>query len=163
MNDVNWSRVFASGVLWAVVYNSVWGIAWFAFMRKEWLDAMAVIKQPLPWTTEFWVVWVVVTLPIGVATMAYVASRARFGPAPKAALTAGLAVWVLMTIGMAGWGWQESHSMRLIAIDSTVNLLSIVAASLAGEWILRSRLHRRNAEHQRTAVESRGHNGDTGS
>ncbi len=143
MSSISRSRVLAGGVLWAAVYNLVWGGAWFAFMRREWLDAMAAIKQPLPWTPQFWVVWLVLTLPIGVATMAYVASRARSAPVPKAALAAGLAVWVLMTMGMAGWGWQESLSIRVIAIDSTVNLVGVVAASLAGEWSQRARLHRR--------------------
>ena len=142
MSSISRSRVLAGGVLWAAVYNLVWGVAWFAFMRREWLDAMAAIKQPLPWTPQFWVVWVALTLPIGVATMAYVAGRARSAPVPKAALGASLALWVVMTIGMAGWGWQESLSMRLITLDSAVNLVGLVAASLAGEWSQRARWHR---------------------
>jgi hypothetical protein len=43
-------------------------------------------------------------------------------------------VWVLMTMGMARWGWQDSLSMRVIALDSIVNLVGMVAASLAGGW-----------------------------
>ncbi len=124
-----------------MVYNLVWGVAWFAFMRREWLDATAAIEQPMPWTPQFWVVWVALTLPIGVATMAYVASRARSAHVPKAALAASLALWVVMTIGMAGWGWQESLSMSVITTDSAVNLVGLVAASLAGEWSQRARRH----------------------
>ena len=138
MSSISWPRVFAGGALWVVVYNLVWGAAWFAFMRREWLDAMAAIKRPLPWTPQFWALWVALTLPIGVATMAYVASRARSAPAPKTALYAGLALWVLMTMGMAGWGWQESLSIRVIAMDSIVNLVGLVAASLAGGWSQRA-------------------------
>lgn len=115
-----------------VVYNLVWGVAWFAFMRREWLDAVAAIRQPLPWTAEVWFLWVALTLPIGVAIMAYAASRAR--SAPKTAVYVAVAVWLLMTLGMAAWGWQESLSMRVIAMDSTVNLIGMVAASLAGGW-----------------------------
>ncbi len=143
MSSITRSRVLAGGVLWAAVYNLVWGGAWFAFMRREWLDAMAAIKQPLPWTPQFWVVWVALTLPIGVATMTYIASRARSAPVPKAALAASLALWVVMTIGMAAWGWQESLSIRVITIDSAVNLVGLVTASLAGEWSQRTRWHRR--------------------
>jgi hypothetical protein len=134
VSSISWPRVFAGGALWVVIYNLVWGAAWFAFMRREWLDAMAAIRQPLPFTPQVWVAWVALTLPIGIATMAYVASRRYFVAAPKAALCAGLALWALMTIGMAGWGWQESLSMRVIAMDSTVNLAGLVAASLAGGW-----------------------------
>lgn len=134
MSGIHWPRVVASGVLWAVVYDLVWGVAWFAFMRREWLDAVAAIKRPLPWTPDFWVVWATVNVPIGVAIMAYVASRTRSASAPKTAVYAGVAMWLLMTVWMAGWGWQQSLSFRLIVLDSTVNFVGLAAASLAGGW-----------------------------
>jgi hypothetical protein len=134
VKSINWPRVVAGGALWMVIYNLVWGVAWFAFMRREWLDAVAAIRRPLPWTAEVWFVMVLLSLPIGVAIMAHSASRARSAPAPKTALYASLSVWVLMTMGMAGWGWQDSLSMRVIALDSIVNLVGMVAASLAGGW-----------------------------
>ncbi len=134
MSSIHWPPVVAGGVLWAVVYDLVWGVAWLAFMRREWLDAVAANKRPLPWTPDFWVVWSAVNLPIGVAIMAYVASRARSASAPKTAVYAGVAMWLLMTVWMAGWGWQQSLSFRLIVLDSTVNLVGLVAASLAGGW-----------------------------
>jgi hypothetical protein len=132
VSSINWPRVVASGALWTVVYNFVWGVAWFAFMRREWLDAVAAIRKPMPWTAEVWFLMVVLSLPIGVAIMAYSAGRSR--SARKAAIYAAVALWLLMTMGMAGWGWQESLSMRVIALDSTVNLVGMVAASLAGGW-----------------------------
>ena len=132
MSRINWPRVVGSGALWTVVYNFVWGVAWFAFMRKEWLDAVAAIRHPLPFTAEVWFLWVTLTPPIGVAIMAYAASRPR--SAPKTAVFGAVALWLLMTLGMAAWGWQESLSMRVIAMDSTVNLVAMVAASLAGGW-----------------------------
>ncbi len=119
------SREVAAGVLWAAVYNSVWGVAWFAFMQREWLDATAALKHGMPWT-EIWLVSVVLTLPLGVATMAYAARRAR------AALAAALALWLPMTLGMAGWGWHESLSARILVLDSAVNLFAIGAAVLVG-------------------------------
>lgn len=117
-----------------VTYNLVWGVTWFGFMRREWLEAVTAIRRPLPWTAEVWFLMVLLSFPIGVAIMAHSASRARSAPAPKTALYASLSVWVLMTMGMAGWGWQESLSMRVIALDSAVNLVGMVAASLAGGW-----------------------------
>lgn len=137
MSGIHWPRVVVSGVLWAVVYDLVWGIAWFAFMRREWLDAVAAIKQPLPWTSDFWVVWATLNLPIGMAIMAYVGTRARSSSALRAAVYAGVAMWLLMTLWMAGWGWQQSLSLRVIVLDSAVNLVGLVAASLAGGWIQR--------------------------
>lgn len=129
---IPWPRVVASGALWAVVYNFVWGVAWFAFMRSEWMDAVAAIRQPLPWTAEVWFLWVTLTLPIGVAIMAYAAGRPR--STPKTAAWAAVGVWLPMTLGMAVWAWQESLPMRVILLDSAVNLVGMVAASLAGAW-----------------------------
>ncbi len=130
--NLNWPRVVASGALWMAVYNLIWGVAWFAFMRREWLDAMAAIRRPMPWTAEIWFLWVALTLPIGVAVMAYTANRAR--PGLKTAVYAAVGLWLMMTMGMIGMGWQWSLSVRVIALDSTVNLVGLVAASLAGGW-----------------------------
>ena len=128
LRSFSWLRIAASGALWALVYNLLWGVAWFAFMRKEWLVA-AGARRPLPFTPEVWFLWVVLTLPIGVALMAYSATQVR--PAPKA-LSATLSLWLLMTLGMAGWGAQRPLSMRVIALDSVVNLVAmVVAAALA--------------------------------
>lgn len=134
MGSIDWPRVVAGGALWTVVYNFVWGVAWFAFMRREWLDAATAIRRSMPWTAEVWFLMVVLSLPIGVAIVAYAAGRPRAAPAPRSAFYAGLALWVLMTMGMAGWGWEDSLSMRVIAMDSAVNLVGMVAASLAGGW-----------------------------
>ena len=131
MTRTDWHRVVASGALWTVVYNFLWGVAWFAFMQREWTDAMAAIRRQQPFTAEIWFLWVVLTLPIGVAIMAYAAGRAR--PALKATYAA-LSLWLLMTLGMFGWGSGASLSLRVMTLDSTVNLAAMVAASLAGGW-----------------------------
>lgn len=134
MSSLNWPRVVASGALWMVVYNLLWGAAWFTFMEREWREAAAAIKRPQLFTAEVWFLMVVLSLPIGVAIMAYAAGRARSASASKTAVYASLPLWLLMTSGMAGWGWQESLSMRVIALDSIVNLVAMVGASLAGGW-----------------------------
>ncbi|HKW63819.1 MAG TPA: hypothetical protein VJN89_14810 [Candidatus Acidoferrum sp.] len=124
--------VGVSGALWAVVYNLIWGAAWFAFMRREWRDAMAAIGRPIPFTQETWLLWVALTIPIGLVIMTYATGRA--GSPTKAAVTAAVALWVLMTLGLAAWASRESLSLRIIALDSAVNLFSTIAASLAGGW-----------------------------
>lgn len=142
------SAVVLSGALWAVVYNVLWAAAWFVFMRREWLAATAAIHDSTPWRT-IWVVWVVTTLPLGVAMMAYVAGRAGSVEVRTAALAAGSAVWVVITLGMAVWGVQQALSIRVIALDSMVNLFAILVASLAGTASQRDRM-RRGAQHRPT-------------
>lgn len=130
---VGWLRVLVGGASWAAVYNLLWGVAWFVFMRREWLDASATIGEPMPWTLGFWVVWVPLTLPFGMAITAYITSRGQSASAPKAAVAASLVLWMAGTVGMTVWGRLESFDASIIALDSAVNLLAVVAASLAVE------------------------------
>ena len=131
-----WRRVVAGGALWAVVYNLVWGVAWFAFMREEWRGAAAAIRRPLPWTAEVWFVWVVLTIPIGVAIMAYAAGRGR--TVLRAALSASAVIWLLFAVALSVHGVAESYSFRVLALDASVNLVGMLAGSLVGTWSLRA-------------------------
>jgi len=128
----DWRRIVASGALWTLVYNFVWGLAWFAFMRQQWEEGVAAIGRPSPWTAEVWFVWVVLTVPLGVAIMAYAASRV--GSTYRGAVWAAAAVWLVLTLAMGGYSVSQALSIRVIAWDSGVNLVGMVAASLAGAW-----------------------------
>ena len=123
----SWIRVIAGGALWAAVYNLVWGAAWFVFMRREWRDAFAAINRPVLLTADIWIFWIVLTLPIGVAIVAYAANPVRSVSAPKATVYAGMTLWLVMTVGMATWSWQNSVSIRISALDSIVNLVAMMA------------------------------------
>jgi len=133
--SLDWRRVVASGALWTVVYNFVWGIAWFSFMRDEWTDAVASIGRSSPWTAEVWFLWVVFTWPIGIAIAAHAATQAPVAVRPV--LVAAAALWLMMTVGMAAWSVVEEFPLRVIAIDSAVNLAAMLAASFACGWSLR--------------------------
>src|SRR5437879_8676826 len=119
-------RVIAGGALWAVVYNLVWGVAWFVFMRGEWRDAFTAINRPLIFTADIWIFWIALTLPIGVAIVAYAANPARSISAPKASVYAGMTLWLVMTVGMATWSWQSSLPIRIIALHYIVNLADMI-------------------------------------
>jgi len=137
---VSWLRVIAGGALWAAVYNLVWGVAWFLFMRREWRDAFRAIHRPLLLTADVWIIWISLTLPIGAVIVAYAASPARTVSVPEAALYAGITSWLVMTVGMATWGWLDSLSIRIIVLDSIVNLVAMVLpAPFAGMWSPRQR------------------------
>lgn len=136
VDRIGWPRVVASGALWTVVYNFVWGVAWFTFMQREWMDALAAMGRPMIWTAEVWFVWVVITFLLGVAIAAHAAPHAH---APlKSSLYPAAVVWLMFAAGMAVWSLVESFPVGLITIDSAVNLVGMLAASLACGWSLRS-------------------------
>jgi len=123
-------RVIAGGALWAAVYNLVWGVAWFVFIRREWRDAFAAINRPLLFTADVWILWIALTLPIGMAIVAYAANPVRSASASRATVYAGITLWLVMTVGMAAWSWQDSLSIRIIALDSIVNLVAMLVPAL---------------------------------
>ena len=133
MNTTNWPRVLAGGVLWAGVYNLIWGLAWFLWMRREWVAATAAINHALPWK-EIWIIWGVFTLPLGLAAMNYVASPARAKSRASASIASTFAIWLPLTLGIAVWGWRVSVSFRTIVLDSIVNFVALLLASLVGGW-----------------------------
>ena len=128
--------------MWTLVYNFVWGVAWFVFMRQEWEEAVAAIGRTSPWTAEVWFLWVLLTVPMGVAIMAYASSRAP--SIYMAAASAAAAVWLLLTLAMGAYSLSQSLSIRVIAWDSFVNLVGVLAASLAGAWSQREVAHAGN-------------------
>src|SRR5437667_335776 len=137
-------QVVTSGAVWTLVYNVVWGVAWFVFMRQEWEEAVTAIGRTSPWTAEVWFLWVVLTVPMGVAIMAYASGRAS--SSYTAAVAAGTAVWLLLTVAMGAYSLSQSLSVRVIVSDSVVNLVGMVAASLAGAWSQREGPHDGNVE-----------------
>ena len=122
------TRIVVSGIMWAAVYNALWGVAWFTFMRDEWQAAFSAIGRPQAWTAVVWIVWGIVTLPLGAAVMAHACSGPR---RHMLALRAALLLAFLFSFGMTVWGVQESLSLRVLVLDGLVNFVSMPLASLA--------------------------------
>lgn len=120
-----------AGIAWALAYNLLWGLAWLVFMRSEWLGAGPGARS-LPWSVV-WMVWVSLSLGLGIGCSAYM--RGRRWPA---ALVAAVAVWIPLSIGMGAWRAQTSLPLRVVVLDSVVNLVALVGAGLTAGRIYRA-------------------------
>ena len=119
--------------MWTLVYNSIWGVAGLGFMRREWTDAAESSGRAMPWTTDFLLIWVPLTLLFGLAIAAYLSGVSRKQGALKPAVAATLALWIPSTVGML---WWADMSRQVFVLDSVVNLLAALLASLAAAWTL---------------------------
>lgn len=119
-----------------IAYCAVWGFAWLVFMRREWTEAAASIHRHSPWTAEVWFMELVFIFPMGAAISAHAASQKSL--TLTTAMHPAVAVWMIMTLGMAIWSGLEGSPLRVIVLDSTVNLVAMLAGSLACWWTLRS-------------------------
>ena len=132
-------KTIAAGILWALLYNLIWGIAWFAFMKRDWTEAMAEVGRPIPWTQEVWLIWLALTVPLGIATMAHVAYRRRSASLTVAVLQASGVIALLLGAGMIGWGLSESLPMHVFLADTAVNVVGVVVAAYLTASLVESR------------------------
>jgi hypothetical protein len=112
-----------------IAYCLVWGLAWLVFMRREWNDAVASINRRSPWTAEVWLMELVFIFLMGAAISAHAASQKAL--TLKTAMSPAVVVWLLMTMGMAVWSAHEDFTFRVVVLDSAVNLVAMLAGSLA--------------------------------
>lgn len=136
--QINWKRVVRGGLVWAVVYGGLGAPLMVLFMAREFMNELAALGRPL----ELSVGLIAFLVPFGIAfTVAwgmaavwlYAAIRPRYGPGPKTAVAAAVAVWFLSVAA------PLSHlvvfgvtSIRFAAIDISGELILIVAATLVG-------------------------------
>ena len=139
MARINWTRVFLGGLVWTVVFNVLWIAALVLYLDPEvtatW-KALGLQTSRLQ-TPGFAVLWLALTSVGGVvAIWLYAAIRPRYGPGPKTAVGAGLALWLIGNLlPMIFLGVAGLFSTRFVAMDVATNLVMIVAATFVGAWL----------------------------
>ena len=144
MGKMNWGRIFLGGVLWFVVYEVLGGTTWWLFLRAESIAAVESLGRPfpatvgfLPSTVGFLGFFLLLGLAVGVfALWLYAAIRPRYGPGPKTAVRAALAVWVIGgLIPWAFWFRLLLLPTRLLVGILAGSLVAAVVATLVGAWL----------------------------
>ena len=139
MGKINWNRVFLGGLAWWVVFNLLKVAALFLYVGPEVTAAWKALGLEFSQlrTPGFAVFWLVLTYVGGVmAIWLYAAIRPRYGPGPKTAVGAGLALWLIGSfLPMSFLGSAGVFSMRFVTMDVATNLVLIVAATVVGAWL----------------------------
>lgn len=79
-----------------------------------------------------WFAWVTITLVIGVLLAAYAKGQERHPS--LSTLYASISIWIVMTAGFCFWWRKQGFSIRVLALDSAVNLAGMAIASLVAGW-----------------------------
>ena len=139
MGQINWGRVIPGGLLAGLVMNIGEAALHGGVLGR---DVAELFKaRGVPATGEPWQLasLVGVTFVLGVAAVwLYAAIRPRYGPGPRTALCAGLAVWVLAHLWSgvylaAGFGGLITE--RLAWLPVAWGLLEAPLGTLAGAWL----------------------------
>jgi hypothetical protein len=138
MGGINVTRVLLGGLLAGLVLNVgegvlnelVLGEQWSAFMAESGMDEFGA------WQIAS---FVVITFLFGIVLIwMYAAIRPRFGPGPKTAIIAGLAMWAVawLLIG-ASFITAGTFPAGLMIITIVWGLFEVPIAAAAGAWLYR--------------------------
>jgi hypothetical protein len=135
MGKICYGRLVLGGLVAGLVLNIGELVLNMWFLAKDWEDAMkALNKQPMGGSAS--IAFVVLCFVLGILiTWVYAAIRPRFGPGPKTAVCAGLAVWML------AYAWPSLSAMvmgvfpaKLFVIGMIWGFFELLIAALAGCW-----------------------------
>ena len=99
MGRVNWGRVVLGGLLWFVVYGLLGAASAFLYLMREGREAyeqagLRVVSHMSD--PGFFAFVMVLTLVTGIFSIwFYAAIRPRYGPGPKTAVAAWIAIWII--------------------------------------------------------------------
>jgi hypothetical protein len=83
----------------------------------------------------FFAVLGLVNLATGIWTMwLYAAIRPRYGPGPKTAAMAGLALWVIVAMAHVVWAVFGSFPPNVLVIPEVAQLPAIIVGAVVGAW-----------------------------
>ncbi len=138
MGNINVVRVVGGGLVAGVVYNI--GEAFLNLViLKDAGEAMVEKLSIPPIGDDFIMKATVMMFVVGIANVfLYAAMRPRFGPGPKTAIFAGLAVWFLCFVYLGlMMTWMGMFEMSATLIGLAFELVEALVASLAGAWFYR--------------------------
>ena len=136
MGQINWSRVILGGIVAALVMSVSEFIMTVPVLGTQMQAELAQRTLP-PMGGRVATFYTIMDFIVGILTVwLYAAIRPRYGPGPKTAIYAGLAVWFLAyfrsRFGFVAMGVYPAGLMAFAVVWAFVQM---ILASLAGAWL----------------------------
>jgi len=141
MEKINLSRVIAGGLLAGVVINIGELLLNNFIIGRSWEAALQALNRP-PMGNESMVYFILLGFGLGLMVVwMYAAIRARFGPGPTTAISAGLVAWALAYLyPNAGMLPLQLFPHELLLHSTLWGLFELPLAALAGAWLYREKV-----------------------
>lgn len=147
MAATNIGRVVAGGLVAGLIINVVEGVMNSVVLADAMKAVRARLGMPEP-TGAMMVGFILIGFVLGIMiAWSYAAIRPRYGPGPRTALTAGIAIWVvgiLLPVGM--WMMSGAYPFGLGLIGLIYGLGEVVLAALAAGALYREEPGGRGAQ-----------------
>ncbi len=136
MSAINMKRVILGGLVAGLVINVSETILNVPVLGSEMEAALVKLNLP-PVGGSAIATFVVMSFVLGVVLVwLYAAIRPRFGPGPKTAVIAGLAVWFLAyCYGSLAMGAMGLFGTGLLTISTIWGLVEMLVAAQVGGWL----------------------------
>lgn len=136
MGNLNWSKVIVGGLVAGVIIN-VFEFVASMVMEQQWADYAASLNLSAEMTAGKTIMYLSWGFLQGLVIIwLYAAIRPRYGPGPKTAATAGLAVWLASYVGLALiFSAFMAAPTNLMLISMAIGIVEVVVASVAGAYL----------------------------
>jgi hypothetical protein len=133
MAGINVGKVIVGGLVAGLVMNVIDFVVNVPFLGAQW-EAATVARgvDPTANPARGAAGWILSDFLFGIAVVwLYAAIRPRFGPGPKTAVIAGLAVWAIKDLAYCSLWFTGMYPFNLVAVSGIGGLV----ATLAAAWI----------------------------
>jgi len=134
MGKINMGRVILGGIVAGIVVNILAFLVDGLMLAPQWTEGMRALGKP-DFSVNQIIGFNILGFAYGIFTVwLYAAIRPRYGAGPKAAVCAGLAVWVagILLPNVAFMGVEGLFSTNLTVMTTGAGIVEMVAAALAG-------------------------------
>ena len=134
MGKINMSRVILGGIVAGIVSDVLGYLVDGVLLAPQWADGMKALGRP-EFTVNQLIGFNLIGLAYGIfAIWLYAAIRPRYGAGPRAAICAGLAVWVagVLLPNTAFMGVVNFFPNNLTLMTTLGGIVEWVAGALAG-------------------------------
>jgi hypothetical protein len=134
MERINMGRVFLGGIVAGIVADVLGTLVDGVILAPQWAEGMKALGRP-DFSVNQMIGFNILGLAYGIfAVWLYAAIRPRYGAGPRAAVCAGLAVWVagVLLPNAAFMGAAGLFPANLTMMTTLAAIVEWVAAALAG-------------------------------
>jgi hypothetical protein len=135
MAGINVGRVIGGGLLAGVVMNVVDAVTNGVILGARWAEETKRLGIDMSGAAQSRSLagWVTFDFLCGIALVwLYASIRPRYGPGPRTAVIAGLALWLITHLAFAAWWFTGLYSFGVVAASTVGGLVAAVAGGLAG-------------------------------
>lgn len=138
MAGINVSRWLGGGFLAGLVMWVIEGIGSVLYMDEA-QTALEAHNLSMDLSASFMMMTVLVSLIAGlVLIFVYAAIRPRFGPGPRTAVIAAVALWFGgYLLSLIGYGMMGLYPGALLTIWAVIGLVEMILGGLVGGWFYR--------------------------